>query len=166
MSSHSARWEYCQTIRKNDFADILENFLTAGHLIALSGCRAYSHSEKRKPKPQQGQFLCTTTFLGEGRATNQSQEIPWIKAVSSAVALRGAYLLSKTMGFFDIADLFLSRLAASARTSSPKKIEHGIQASRRVWVVPAAKQIIRLLLDLIKPQHRLCLLGHSSHIFW
>ena len=68
--------EYCQTIRKSDFTDILENFLTAGHLVALPGCRAYSHSEKRKLKPQQGQFLCATAFFGEGHATYQSQEIP------------------------------------------------------------------------------------------
>ena len=90
---------------KSDFADILENFLTAGNLVALLGRRAYSHSEKRKLKPQQGQFLCTTALLREGHATYQSQEIPRITVVSSAVALRGAYLVSKTMGFFDIADL-------------------------------------------------------------
>ena len=64
------------TVRKNDFADIPETFLTAVHLVALPGCRAYGHSEKRKLKPQQGQFLCTTAFFGEGHATYQSQEIP------------------------------------------------------------------------------------------
>ena len=40
--------QYFQTIRKRDFAEILENFLTSGHLVflkTLPDCRAKSHSE-------------------------------------------------------------------------------------------------------------------------
>ena len=37
---------YFQTSRKRDFAEILENFVTAGHFVSWTlfpGCRAYSH---------------------------------------------------------------------------------------------------------------------------